>query len=112
MVELGITANAAAIYREVYQVDILQTKVGSHLKAGSIFAGLFCEKLYWEVYAPMSGEVIEINKGLNKPDGIDRAQDCVDWIVKIKLSDPTEFNSLLDQDAYKKYATKAGYWEL
>jgi glycine cleavage system H protein len=55
------------------------------------------------VYAPLSGEVTEVNEALNdSPEALNDDPYDGGWIAKVKLSDPSEVDSLLEVDAYKK----------
>lgn len=57
-----------------------------------------------EIYTPVSGQVTQVNEALEtKPSLINK--DCLDegWIFKIKLSNPEELDSLMDEAAYEKY---------
>ena len=55
------------------------------------------------MYAPLSGEVTEVNGALgDAPESINDDPYEAGWMVKVKLSDPSEVESLLEVDAYKK----------
>lgn len=102
---VGITAHAADALGEVVYVDL--PKVGASFKAGSAFGAVESVKAASDIYAPMSGEVVEINSALTaKPDTINSAATGAGWMIKLKLSNPAEANSLLDEAAYEKHAAE------
>jgi glycine cleavage system H protein len=54
-----------------------------------------------DVIAPLSGEIVEVNTALgDKPESINEDPYGAGWMVKVKLSDPSEADALLDRDAY------------
>jgi len=56
-----------------------------------------------DVYAPLSGEVVEVNEGLaESPETINEDPYGEGWLAKVKLSDPSETDDLLDADAYRE----------
>ncbi len=77
---------------------------GTVLKAGAQAGTVESTKTASEIYSPVSGEVIEINSGLNNnPQWINESCYEKGWMLKIKLSDPRELDALMDEDAYQKY---------
>ena len=55
-----------------------------------------------DVYAPLSGEILEVNEGLSDtPERVNDDPYGEGWMVKVKLTEPSEVGSLLDVDAYK-----------
>lgn len=57
-----------------------------------------------EVYTPVSGEVIEVNEELNNdPSLVNSDAFGEGWFVKLKLTDPTELDDLMDEDTYKTF---------
>jgi len=56
-----------------------------------------------DIYSPVSGEIVEINKAVvDDPALVNKEPHAGGWFFKIKLSSPTELNSLLTPDSYKK----------
>ena len=56
-----------------------------------------------DVFAPLSGEIVEVNEALaDSPEHVNADPYGEGWMVKVKLSDPSEVDSLLDVDAYKE----------
>jgi glycine cleavage system H protein len=97
----GITWFAQDQLGEVVFVEL--PEVGATISANSSYAEVESVKAVSDVYAPLSGEVTEVNDGLSdKPESINNDPYGDGWIAKVKLSDPSEAESLLDAGAYKK----------
>ena len=59
-----------------------------------------------EIYAPVSGEILEANEGLaDTPADVNESPESDAWFYKIRMSDETELEDLLDEDAYRKITT-------
>ena len=57
-----------------------------------------------DVIAPLSGEILEVNeKVVDAPETVNEDPYGEGWLIRIRLSDPSEVDSLLDADAYKQY---------
>jgi len=62
-----------------------------------------------EVYAPVSGEVIEVNSVLaDEPGKVNEAPEGDGWFMKLKLSDASELDALMDEAAYKAFVEEQG----
>jgi glycine cleavage system H protein len=97
----GITWFAQDALGEVVFFD--PPDVGSHLSRDAAYAEVESVKAVSDVYAPLSGEVVEVNDALeDAPEQINQDPYGEGWLVKVKLSDPSEAGSLLDVDAYKE----------
>ena len=97
----GITWFAQDQLGEVVFVEL--PEVGATVAANSSYAEIESVKAVSDVYAPLSGEVTEVNEALNdSPEKLNDDPYSDGWIAKVKLSDPSEVDSLLDVDAYKK----------
>jgi glycine cleavage system H protein len=78
-------------------------EVGKEVKKDEAYAEVESVKAVSDVYAPLSGEVTEVNSGLSEtPEKINQDPYGDGWMVKVKLSDPSEVDSLMDTAAYKK----------
>lgn len=78
--------------------------VGKKVKKKETFAVVESVKTAAEVYSPVDGEVIAIND--NMPDHLDMISAPVNdkgWIAKIKISDPSQLEALMDEGAYRAY---------
>ena len=70
---------------------------------GEVFGVIESVKAASDLYAPVSGEVVEVNNLLEKaPEIINESPFENGWIIKIKMSDPTQMDKLLDAEGYKK----------
>jgi glycine cleavage system H protein len=96
----GITWYAQDSLGEIVFFDGPQ--VGQTLNKDESYAEVESVKAVSDVIAPMSGEVIEVNTELSSsPEKITDDPYGEGWLVKVKLSDPSEVDELLDADAYK-----------
>ena len=96
----GITWYAQEALGEVVFFD--PPKVGAQLKQGDFYTEVESVKAVSDVYAPLSGEVIEVNEALSeKPEAINDDPYGDGWLVKVKLSDRGELDSLMDAAAYE-----------
>jgi len=96
---LGITWYAQDALGEVVFFEL--PAVGSAVRKDEPYAEVESVKAVSEVVAPLSGEIIEVNSALadeTEPINDDPYGDG--WMVKVKLSDPSEVESLMDRDAY------------
>ena len=77
--------------------------VGKEVKKDEAYAEVESVKAVSDVYAPLSGEVTEVNSALaENPEKINQDPYGEGWMVKVKLSDPSEADALMDAAAYKK----------
>jgi len=96
--KIGITDYAAQQLGDVVFVEL--PEVGTKLKAGQSFGTIESVKAVSELYAPVSGEVVEVNEALKgKPEGVN-ADPHGTWMIVVKLTDPGETGSLLDATHY------------
>jgi glycine cleavage system H protein len=78
--------------------------VGSSVKAGESYAEVESVKAVSDVFAPLSGEVTEVNAGLSDaPELVNDDPYGQGWLVKVRLSDPAELDGLLDAAAYSAH---------
>ena len=97
----GITWYAQDALGEVVFYD--PPDVGAAVNANQSYAEVESVKAVSDVVAPLSGEVVAVNDGLSDaPERINDDPYGEGWLVKVKLSEPSEANSLLDVDDYKK----------
>jgi glycine cleavage system H protein len=101
---VGITDHAQKELGDIVFVDL--PKVGARLEKGKTLGSVESVKAVSDIYAPLSGEVIEINDTLaNKPETLNEDPHHAGWLVKIRLSDPGEITQLLSAEDYQKYIT-------
>ena len=99
---IGITDYAQAQLGDVVFVEL--PAVGSKLCQGDEASVVESVKAASEVYMPVSGEVVEINGVIDdEPMKVNSDPAGEGWFFKIKLSDPSEFDDMMDDDAYKSY---------
>jgi len=97
---LGITWYAQDALGEVVFFD--PPEVGSAITAGETYAEVESVKAVSDVVAPLSGEIVEVNDALSDtPDAINNDPYGDGWMVKIKLSDGSEKDGLLDSATYE-----------
>ena len=78
-------------------------EVGKEVKKDEAYAEVESVKAVSDVYAPLSGEVTEVNPELSdNPEKINQDPYGDGWMVKVKLADPSEADQLMDAAAYKK----------
>ena len=95
----GITWFAQDALGEVVFFD--PPEVGSSVTAGEVYAEVESVKAVSDVVAPLSGEIVEVNTALaDAADAINEDPYGDGWMVRVKLSDPGEAESLMDRDAY------------
>ncbi len=77
-------------------------EVGATLARDSAYAEVESVKAVSDVIAPLSGEVVEVNEALaDAPEAINEDPYGAGWLVKVKLADPAEVETLLDVAAYR-----------
>ncbi len=102
---LGITWYAQDQLGEVVFFD--PPAIGATVTKDSSYAEIESVKAVSDVIAPLSGEIVEVNEGLSDaPERINSDPYGEGWLVKVKLSETSELQSLLSVDAYKELLTK------
>jgi glycine cleavage system H protein len=97
----GITWYAQDALGEVVFAE--PPEVGTTVAKDSAYAEVESVKAVSDVYAPLSGEVTEVNEALgDAPEKINDDPYGEGWLVKVKLSDPAEVDALLDVGAYRE----------
>lgn len=104
---IGITDYAQHALTDVVFVEL--PEVGKKVEQFKPFCVVESIKSVSDVFAPVSGEVIEANNELsNKPEHINKEPYRNGWIAKIKVSDDKELNNLMDAEEYKNYLEGLG----
>ncbi|MBC7166433.1 glycine cleavage system protein GcvH [Phenylobacterium sp.] len=99
---VGITAYAAEQLGDVVFVET--PEVGRTVKAGDGLAVVESVKAASDVYAPLSGEVVEANDELSgAPETVNEAPEAGGWFAKIKVADASEYEALMDRAAYDAF---------
>src|SRR6201993_2448468 len=103
---IGITNYAQESLGDIVFVDL--PKVGSDITVGKTFGSVESVKAVSDLYAPASGTVTEVNGELaTAPEKINKDAHSA-WIMKIKLKNPSELNSLLSAADYEKFVEEEG----
>jgi glycine cleavage system H protein len=95
---VGITDYAQQQLGDVVYVEL--PEVGAKLKAGQSFGTIESVKAVSELYAPVSGEVVEVNASLRDKPEVVNTNPHGSWMIVVRLSDPGETGSLLDASQY------------
>lgn len=99
---IGITDYAQEQLGDVVFVELPET--GKELAAGDEAAVVESVKAASEVYSPVSGEVIDVNTEIEAtPAGVNEDAMGDGWFVKLRLSDPSELDKLMDEAAYAEF---------
>jgi glycine cleavage system H protein len=97
----GVTWYAQDALGEVVFFD--PPEVGAAVKKDDSYAEVESVKAVSDVFAPLSGEIVEVNEELaDSPERINADPYGEGWMVKVKLSDPAEVDQLLDVTAYRE----------
>jgi len=98
-ITMGISNQAQKLLGDVVYVDL--PDVGDEAEAGEAFSLVESVKAASDLYAPVTGEVVEINEELeSSPELINESPYSAGWIVKIKLADAAELDNLISSEAY------------
>lgn len=102
---IGITEYAQGELGDVVFVEL--PPVGTKLETGKSFGTIEAVKAVSDLYAPVSGEVAELNADVqNSPELVNKEPYDRGWMIKITLANPAEVNGLLDAESYKKLIAK------
>ncbi len=102
---VGITDFAQAELGEIVYVEV--DTVGEELSKDEVFGTVEAVKTTSDLFLPVSGEILEFNPELDEDEGDNPGAINEDpygkgWIIKIKVTDPGEIDSLLDAEAYEE----------
>ena len=102
---IGITEYAQHELGDVVFVEL--PKLGIKLKAGAMLGTVESVKAVSEIYSPASGEVIEVNSALaDTPEKINQDPHGAAWLVRLRLDNPQETETLMDSIAYQAYISE------
>ncbi|MFM2626994.1 glycine cleavage system protein GcvH [Vibrio chagasii] len=98
-VTIGISEHAQEMLGDVVFVDLPETE--DEIEAGESFSLVESVKAASDIYAPISGEIVEINEELeDSPELINEEPYEGGWIAKVKMSDASELDNLKDAEEY------------
>lgn len=99
---IGITAHAADALGDIVFVDL--PDVGSDFDQGESFGSVESVKAASDVYAPVAGEITEVNEDLDDNPGMVNESPIEEgWFAKIKISDASQLDGLMGEDAYAEF---------
>lgn len=104
LIVCGISDHAQDSLSDVVYVEL--PEVGSSLNRGEVFGVVESVKAASDLYMPMTGEIVEINEVLaDEPEVINSDPYGAGWMMKIKPSNPGEWDSLLSAEEYDQIAS-------
>lgn len=95
---IGITPYAAGQLGNVVYVDM--PEVDDEITKGEDFGAIESVKAASDLYAPVSGTVVEVNTALEDAPGLVNKDPMENWIIKVEMTDPADLDDLMDQAAY------------
>jgi glycine cleavage system H protein len=99
---IGISEYAQDQLGEVVYVDL--PSAGDSMTAGETFGEIESVKSVSELYAPVSGEVVEVNDDLDStPEQVNSDPYGSGWMIKVRLSDPSQVDALMSTDDYETF---------
>jgi glycine cleavage system H protein len=102
---VGITDYAQKELGDIVYVDL--PRIGANFEQGKVMGSVESVKAVSDIYAPISGEVIEINDLLaTAPEKLNESPHGDGWLIKVRLSVPDEIKGLLSAADYQKYVTE------
>ena len=97
---VGITDYAQEQLGNIVYVDM--PSEGDEVTAGEEFGAVESVKAAGDLVSPVSGEIVEVNEALEDNSELVNQDAFANWIIKVKLSDPSELDNLMDAEAYRK----------
>jgi glycine cleavage system H protein len=101
MATIGITDFAQGELGDIVYVDV--STVGQSLNSGDVFGTVEAVKTVSDLFMPVSGKIAELNKQIEtNPESVNKDPYGSGWMVKVEMSNPSEADSLLSAEEYKK----------
>jgi glycine cleavage system H protein len=99
---IGITDHAQHELGDIVYVDL--PKPGTNAEAGKTFGSVESVKAVSDIYAPVSGEIIEINEGLSSaPEKLNSDPHGAAWLIKVRMTTQDEIKQLMTAADYQQY---------
>jgi len=99
---VGITDYAQGELGDVVFVEL--PELGMEVSKGESFGTIEAVKAVADLFSPLSGEVMDINESLeDAPETVNKSPFGDGWMVKIKISDTSELDGMMNADAYKEH---------
>ena len=103
---IGITDYAQSELGDIVYIEI--PAVGTKLEKGKSFGTIEAVKAVSDLFAPVTGDLVEMNSEMkDHPEVVNKDPYSEGWMIKIKIADPSQLDTLLDVQAYK---TLVGKW--
>ncbi|EKF49084.1 glycine cleavage system protein H [Thermosipho africanus H17ap60334] len=104
---VGITSHAQEELGDIVYVDL--PEVGKEVKKGDVLLSIESVKAASDVYAPISGKIVEVNSELDaRPELVNEDAEGEGWLVKIEISNPSELDELMTEEEYKEFLNSEG----
>ena len=98
---IGITDFAQRELGDIVYVDV--NSIGETIQKEAVFGSVEAVKTVSDLFMPLTGEVLEVNKDIDSaPEVVNKDPYGKGWMIKIKISNPSEIAELLDVEEYKK----------
>jgi len=99
---VGLSDHAQNQLGDVVYLEL--PRVGASVKQNEPFGGIESVKTYSDLYSPVSGEVVEVNEGLDDhPEWVNQDPYGQGWMLKVRTSDPAEMDGLMTAEEYESY---------
>ena len=98
---IGITDFAQRELGDIVYVDV--NSIGETIQKEAVFGSVEAVKTVSDLFMPLTGEVLEVNKDIDSaPEIVNKDPYGKGWMIKIKISNPSEIAELLDVEEYKQ----------
>ena len=105
LIVVGISDHAQEAMSDLVYVEL--PTVGQALKAGDTFGVVESVKAASDIYAPVAGEVVEVNEAVaSAPELINKEPYAGGWIIKLRPSNPADFDALMTSEGYEHFLTE------
>jgi glycine cleavage system H protein len=104
----GLSDYAQAELGDITYLEL--PEIGSNVTQSEQFGVVVSVKAASDIYAPLDGEVVEINSAaVDAPDVVNSSPYDNAWLVKVRLSDPAQIETLMDPDTYDTFAEESAH---
>jgi glycine cleavage system H protein len=104
---VGITNHAQEELGDIVFVDL--PEIGKEVKKGDVLLSIESVKAASDIYAPVSGKIVEVNSELDaSPELVNEDAEGKGWLVKIEILNPDELDELLTKEEYEKFLESEG----
>jgi len=105
---VGITDHAQEELGDIVYLDL--PEAGRILQSDGKFGEIESVKAVSELFSPLSGEVVESNTAITDTTEVVNSDPYVHgWLIKVRMSDPSELSHLMDASDYEKFAAEGGH---